>query len=296
VDIKQNPFSLYDFLGYFTPGALVLYAALLAAGHLSGEHSFTYYTDQYLAFEKGENYIPFILFAYATGHLINFLSSITVERYLVWALGYPSKYLLGLRPPGYFHIKEKKPVRVFFRAITWLTLAPATVGDLVLGKLCGFRDLYARKLDDLLIAILKARILVLVTKHAGIDNPDQFGRPIDHDFFRYAYHYALESAPAHGPKMRNYVALYGFLRALTLITILLFWVSVYHLACVDVPRGIAAGAALLCAAFGYLFFMGFAKFYTRFSLEALMAMAVTLKEAQPGAPADGSRPAGEPRR
>jgi hypothetical protein len=33
MDLKQNPFSFYDFLGYFTPGAIFLYAALVVYGH-----------------------------------------------------------------------------------------------------------------------------------------------------------------------------------------------------------------------------------------------------------------------
>lgn len=58
--LKQNPFSLYDFLGYFTPGAIFLYGCMAAIGHSHFEKSFVEYVKQYQSLDKPEFYIPFI--------------------------------------------------------------------------------------------------------------------------------------------------------------------------------------------------------------------------------------------
>ena len=97
----------------------------------------------------------------------------------------------------------------------------------------------------------------------------------DLDFFRYVYHYALENAPSHVTKMQNYVALYGFLRTIAFIAVVVFWVGVWH-AFMGLS-GIWTSVLMVAvsAVLAYLMFMAFVKFYRRFSLEALMAMAVT---------------------
>ena len=53
MNIKQNPFSFYDFLGYFTPGAIFLYGVLLITGHVSGSNIFVY-AEKYLSFKNAE--------------------------------------------------------------------------------------------------------------------------------------------------------------------------------------------------------------------------------------------------
>ena len=52
MDIKQNPFSLYDFLGYFTPGAIFLYGAFAVVGHVMPDKTPTSYITEILSFDK----------------------------------------------------------------------------------------------------------------------------------------------------------------------------------------------------------------------------------------------------
>jgi hypothetical protein len=286
MELKQNPFSLYDFLGYFTPGAIFLYCILLALGHLETKGFSLAYVNTYLSFEKAEIYIPFILAAYLSGHFLSFLSSITIERFSLWAHGYPSKYLLGITHKGYFSATDHEFLRVVIRLLVFLILAPISLLDLLLGRVIGMRELYAKKLDPLLIEVLRKRIEALIEKHAGIKNKEKYGAARDTDFFRYAYHYALENAPSHITKMQNYVALYGFLRTLTLIVLITFWVVVWHVLNGAFATPNAIWTMFIVGVIAYLFFMGFVKFYRRFSLEALMAMAVTYK---PEGPTTGSR-------
>ncbi len=275
--IKQNPFSFYDFLGYLIPGAVFLYGLLLIVGHLSSNETAIGFVTSRLSFDKAEIYIPFTLLAYITGHFISFLSSITIERYSIWAHGYPSKYLLGIPSKGYLYVEESKPIRLTMRFLVFLALAPISVLDWVLGKKAGMRDLYAKPLDKLLIEVLRKRIECLIDEHAQVDDRPSHGKAGQLDFFRYAYHYAVENAGNHLPKMQNYVALYGFLRTLTFIALLLFWIIVWHTIAAEMSYLASIVAIFSAAITTYLLFMGFVKFYRRFSLEALMAMAVTYR-------------------
>jgi len=275
MDPKQNPFSFYDFLGYLIPGAVFLYGTVLIIGHLSPTDTALEFVTTKLSFEKAEIYIPFVLLAYIVGHFLSFVSSITVERYSLWAHGYPSKYLLGIPSNGYLTVKDKKFLRSVMRIGVFVILAPISIFDWLLGAKAGMRDLYAKPLDSLLIEVLRRRIECLIDKHAQVADRVSHGQAEQLDFFRYAYHYAIENAPNHVPKMQNYVALYGFLRTLTLISLVLFWIVVWHVMATDTSFLAAITSILSASLLTYLLFMGFVKFFRRFSLEALMAMAVT---------------------
>jgi len=275
MDIKQNPFSFYDFLGYLIPGAIFLYGGLLIAGHLIvGETAIGFVTTK-LSFDKAEIYIPFVLLAYVVGHFLSFISSITVERYSIWAHGYPSKYLLGIPSKNYLAADKNKKLRIVMRVFVFIILAPISTLDWLFGNKAGMRDLYAKSLDNLLIEVLRRRIECLIDNHAQVEDRAAHGKAGQLDFFRYAYHYAVENAGNHVPKMQNYVALYGFLRTLTLISLLLFWIVVWHVITSGVSCLFGVLTVSIAAITTYLLFMGFVKFYRRFSLEALMAMAVT---------------------
>jgi hypothetical protein len=277
LDLKQNPFSLYDSLGYFTPGALFVYGLMAAYAHVQPGGNSLQFIATRLSFDSAEIYIPFILASYAVGHFLSFVSSITVERYSIWVFGYPSKSLLGLPNSGYWAVSEKKFQRRAMRFLVGLLLAPITFLDWLLGSCAGLRDVYVKKLDPLLISAISLKIKRLVRDHALLPDADELGKPVEHDFFRYVYHYAVENAPSHLPKMQNYVALYGFLRTLTLLAIVFFWGTVWHTTrgVFSVTEAIVLLPSTLVVT--YVLYMGFIKFYRRFSLEALMAMTVTYK-------------------
>lgn len=274
MDIKPNPFSLYDFLGYLTPGAMLLYGILLIMGHADANTTATIFVSDRLSFSHLEVYIPFILAAYTTGHLLSFASSITVEQYSIWAIGYPSKYLIGLSHIGYFTTKDLHWQRKILRFLVAVILFPITLLDYLLGNLASMRNLYAKSLDPLLAALLKDKVLQLVRQKGEVENPIEHGTAKDHDYFRYAYHYAVENAKGHFPKMQNYVALFGFLRTVALLSVILFWVIFWHVFVHPMPSLITIELLFGAGFISFLFYLGFVKFYRRFSLEALMAVAV----------------------
>ncbi|MHB1117385.1 hypothetical protein [Sideroxydans sp.] len=275
---KQNPFSFYDFLGYLTPGAVFLYGVWLSVSH--GQQPLQGKSLDFLSqfsFEKPQIYIPLVLLAYIVGHFLSFISSITIERFSIWAHGYPSKYLLGVPKKDYFPKNEHQ--RIVLRFLIGLVLTPITIMDWLLGEKLKMRELYAKQVDKYLEEILRRKMFILTKRHIGVfPKIEKHGKASEVDLFIYAYHFAVENAPNHLPKMQNYVALYGFLRTLTLLSILSYWSIWWHIATdsISAKTGfiIMGVVSVIC----YLLFMAFVKFYRRFSLEALMAMAVTIED------------------
>lgn len=278
MELKQNPFSFYDFLGYFTPGALFLYSCLAAYQHAQSKPTSIGNIADSIGLEKAEAYVPFILLAYTIGHILSFISSVTIERYSLWAMGYPSKYLLGVKGSGYFSFSSNKLLRLVIRLLVFIIILPVSLMDFLIGKLLGLRELYAKPLDSMLASLIKDKIYALMKSKGGLKAPEKHGKASDTDFFHYAYHYAVEHAPNHLPKMQNYVALYGFLRTLTLLSVLLFWAMTWHAIEQRISLLTSCITLLSLSALCYLLFMAFVKFYRRFSLEALMAASVAYQE------------------
>jgi len=277
MELKQNPFSFYDFLGYLTPGSIFLYGVLAGYAHVHANGSPYDFIVTNLSFEKAEIYIPFIFFAYIIGHILSFLSSVLVEKYSIWSDGYPSKYLLNISHKRYFDVDEPKCLRGIIRGGFALILLPILIFDVFIGRYLKFRELYAKPLDSLLISIIRKKLLALMIEHGGLKVPPRDAKSSNTDFFRYVYHYAVENAPNHLPKMQNYVALYGFLRTLTLLSVILFWAMVWHVCTLNLLLYQAILSITIPAIVSYVLYMSFVKFYRRFSLEALMALAVTYK-------------------
>ena len=159
--IKQNPFSLYDFLGYFVPGALVIYLYLFV--NYIKTNSVTFKISEFLACTsdlKLEQFLFFVIISYAVGHLINFISSITVEKYANWKYDYPSKYLLGFEKNKYW----TKGIGNLWRILLPILLFPTTIFDLILGGIFKFKNFYTRKLDQFLVEVIKEKGITLVNK------------------------------------------------------------------------------------------------------------------------------------
>lgn len=262
MELKQNPFSLYDFLGYFTPGAIFLYGCMAIFAHTQPNINVL----DFITFDRAEIYIPFVLLSYTAGHLLSFISSIFVEKYSEWTIGYPSKYLLGFKADGYFSVNK------FIRFLVALLLAPISIFEWLLNATIKYRSTYAKPLDVLLQNIIRSKGNALIIDHSGQNSQPEGYSAATANFFLFIYHYVVEKAPNHFPKMQNYVALYGFLRTLTFISILFFWSLIFHV--VDGYFSIKLGGILLLlsAILCMVFYLAFVKFHRRFSLEVLMAL------------------------
>lgn len=257
----QNPFSFYDFLGYFVPGAIFIFG-LDQMQIWMGDSVF------FAANAPTGHYVKFLLLAYLIGHLLSFLSSVTVEKYAVWLLGYPSRYLLKLGHGGYFSADEAIGRRGFWRVMTWLFLLPITLPDLILGKFLYGWATFSKPMDDQLVGLVKEKSHELVQSQFD-QKKLQTGRE-EVDFFRLIYHYVSEKSPTHYAKLQNYVALYGFCRTICFVAVLLFWIFVWLMMDQEIRRGDEWLPLLPIIA--YLMYGAFNKFFRKFSMEAMMAL------------------------
>jgi hypothetical protein len=273
MEIKQNPFSFYDFLGYLVPGSLFVYLLISIASHSAIKDSPLLKFINLSELKGVELYIPLILLAYTSGHFINFLSAMTVEKHLNWMYGFPSKTLLGIYQDGYFTSGEDSKKKNSVRAIIAILLLPISAVDFFVNNALGIKSLINKELDPMIKTILKQKIVSILSISAGLESPPQ--EPVrETNYFLFIYHYALENSKNHAPKMQNYVALFGLMRTLTFYFVILFWVATWHL--IYSNAGIIVASAILASLvfISYTFYLSFIKFYRRFTLEALMASAV----------------------
>lgn len=212
-----------------------------------------------------------MLASYAIGHLLSFISSVLVEKYSEWVTGYPSKYLMGYPPEAYFSGNK------FIRFMVAAFLAPVSITELFLNIVLNYRKTYAKSLDRLLIKIIKAKMQRLLEEKSGLTKLPGDAKAHNTDFFRFAYHFAVENASNHYPKMQNYVAIYGFLRTMTLISVAFFWGAIWHIFTDTFRLWEALLTLIAICLLSFTFYMAFVKFWRRFSLEALMAIAATFE-------------------
>lgn len=291
--IKQNPFSVYDFLGYLVPGALLIYIFLLVVNvkeAINKAANKQLIINKASTFDEGildavsnhfnnvnlDNLLIFIIIAYSIGHLLSFASSISIEKYSNWKYGYPTLYILGNQNVSYFSCPAKK----YWKANLWkfvmlIFILPIFLLDLILGSLFGLHVFYAKKLDPELINYILRKVKLLLSK---LDLPYRFDSDKfpEFDFHRIVTHYVFENSKQHQARMSNYVALYGFLRNLALIFNILTWYLLYRLI---LWNGLFYSESdiyllIIFSLVSYLSFMAFMKFYRRYTLEAFMLLVV----------------------
>lgn len=103
-------------------------------------------------------------------------------------------------------------------------------------------------------------------------------RDSDADVHRIIMHYNYEHYTNHVRKYDNYIALYGFLRSLSLLCSTIFiFLFIAELRTIDLNamidwKAIFILSVLFCVT--YLYYLGFIKFYRRYTLENLMSILV----------------------
>ena len=246
--MNKNPFSFYDFLGYLFPGiiilALTVFAVALAKESAPIEEYFQInkFVDVFQdkqGLKWWETTILTIILAYVAGHIFSYLSSVMVEYLPNRLFGYPSHYLLhaeNINPKMLFQryfVLDRNPGRLLWRIIVVFALFPL-IPLLFLGK------------------YLKA------------------------DYHRIVMHYVYLNIPNCQRKADNYVAIYGFLRTMTLIACIYFdYFFYWQVFTLNIHAGVNWNAVLILLLMGILcdvLFMGFVKFYRRFTLENYMAL------------------------
>lgn len=280
--MNQNPFSLYDFLGYLIPGGFFI--LLMYFCGLTLDLDIVIDLTELL---RGQsqifgilNYGSIVIISYIAGHFISITSAFFIEKYMNKELQYPSEYLFDklsddkknvLTPSSDKQNEDTK--RKIKYCIIKVMLLPIIPWDYATQKLC-----YSQSLPFQLANTTWLMIKEGYEKKFRIDDKLLNIRTGLHDdLFRLAYHYVYEFSNQHQTKIQNYVALYGFCRNICLVFVITFWISFLTL----IYRAIKGGAVsyisistLLSFFLIYVFYVGFVKFYRRYTLEVLMAFAV----------------------
>lgn len=297
--MKQNPFSLYDFLGYLIPGSTLIYVYLIIEKWSNNKTDFSFEKAlSSLSESDFQNILFFVIIAYSLGHLISFVSSITVEKYGNWRYGYPSKTVIGYKKKSYWvmksepttsltdkylyevdtneHSRRKKNVGRF---ILIVFILPLFLIEYLVGIKLNFKNFYSKGLDAYLMEIIKKKTICLI--NSINNNPNgliEESKLKSIDFNRVVHHYAFENSKEHQFRMVNYVALYGFLRNLVLTFILAFWFYfIISLKTIDFDLYInwkMIGWNFLIMIMSFISFMAYMKFYRRYTLEGLMLIVV----------------------
>lgn len=161
--MKQNPFSLYDFLGYFIPGASLIYLVYIIGLFKSNECLDLNLILNSLPTINTSGILLFLIIAYVLGHLMSYISSISVEIYANWKYGYPSRYLLNFPATSYWK-GAKSFHSIFWRIFLLLFLLPTVIPDSILGRVFGFKIFYHKRLDSVLVKLIIFKANVLMTK------------------------------------------------------------------------------------------------------------------------------------
>ena len=272
--MKQNPFSLYDFMGYFIPGATSIYLIQIVNVIKNSDSIDLAKILTSFPTIRTEGILIFLILSYVLGHLISYLSSITIEKYAIWKYGYPSKYLLDINENSYW-TGAKKFHSIFWRISLLILLLPTVTLDFILGKYFGFKNFYSNKLDPMLAKLIRLKLNRLLIK-LGMTQKNGFnkGEGNENDFNRIVLHYTYENSKSHQSKLTNYVSIYGFLRTFTLIVNSLFWYFMFHTYLWGDFNSKSILIVMGISIISYIFFMSFMKFYRRYTLEGLMILAV----------------------
>lgn len=254
---EKNPFSLYDFLGYFFPGCLALFIIFTICKTNESYCDFvpSDYVNTFMDFLRGTDkldilkiLLPFIVVAYVLGHLISYLSSLIVEYFTTRTFGYPSAFLLhkinGKSRDKFWKDWSTEYNRFECNRFKCLRERPINVFRFFLANRFDVK-MYMRMIIFLLLLPVTTLILYgwpvskplvnFITRPqdsytvncieknlyalASKINIDKppINLDLDFDYHRIVMHYVYLHYPACQKKADNYVALYGFLRCTTLI-------------------------------------------------------------------------------
>lgn len=284
--MNKNPFSIYDFLGYLFPGAF----ALIVVKFLDyTDNPFCPYCflesirDLAQSNDKLTDTVFFILLSYILGHAIAFASTLTVEQFANWRYGYPSSFILGIstqyfkKPiyPANTSLWGKAKVFVLYylaRLLVAFSVWPISLFSILIGQLFNVRKFYIKETDEYTKKEILKRIQRLANK-LGIEGiSEDMINEKKLNYHRFITFYEYEKSEKHGVKMDNYVALYDFMRSVTMVLVCYTWYVVIKLV---IYWGIEVDSliyVIVAALSTYFFFMAYMKFYRRYTEESFYTL------------------------
>lgn len=269
--VEQNPFSLYDFLGYFVPGSILACSFYYFLNFNNYDNLSTYIIAT--KFGGLDSYFPFIILSYALGQAQSFLSSYTIERFCIWHYSYPFRFLMGYSHDGYLNKKKHSFFTKVKRIVMFILLFPISIWDIFIDVIFKVKYLQNRKFSNEIKDLLSIRFKILVNSISDSKLEIDISKQ---DNFLLIYHYTLEQSKNHLSKFNNYVALYGFSRSMSFIFVLNFWTLIVYQ--VFINKNFSHQTIFITfslSLFSYIFYLSYCKFLRRFSLEVIMAFITT---------------------
>ncbi|MBC8792732.1 MAG: hypothetical protein C6Y20_14105 [Tagaea sp. CACIAM 22H2] len=274
--VEKLPVTAYDIVSYFAPGALLI----LYCGY--GFHAKP--LSQLATIEELNTMVfltlvfLFVVASYVIGHAIALLAAFTLERLSLGFTDYPSKYLADDEAafqyaPGKWGKSvcdyvcrnlKKKRFDVFFWLIGLLCL-PFSILLLAITvfRLWGY---LIKSEEKTTIELLDERFYARFKK-------DRKAEGLSRRWFVLIEYYVFYRSERGAQRMYNYLNLYGFCRNAAMsfyagtILLIISWMWVGP----SVHKGLFIVLSLVCA---LMLFLGFIKFFRRYSHEAIIAFVV----------------------
>ena len=300
--MNKNPFSIYDFMGYLFPGMMcyIIIAYCFRMGldmaeitNMDNLRNLVKESQMEFNLEKS---VVIIVIGYILGHIVSYLSSVTIELFSQKVFGYPSEYLLKrgrcknwwemlraffaseAHSSNRFWTWVKTVLRFVMKVFIALLLFPISFSTFTFAYFFDINGWIVRPLDDYLKNTLKVKEFRLANR-LGINHPDVNQ---ECDYHRIVMHYVYLNIPNSQRKTDNYIALYGFLRSISFVFSATFFAfGTYALTTIDVSAPFDKDLMVVLSLFftlSYICFLGFVKFYRRFTLENYMAMLTAMPD------------------
>lgn len=289
MESKAPQFSAYDILGYLVPGLfLMLFIDISMVYHFQvDKFDYTSILKRYSQIPIGAA-IPLLLISYFAGHIISFVSAMTIERHAKWLYGNPMKILLikwAWKRIGYLQTGGKNKIfSKMLRIAVSIFLMPIFLYEYPLYKFDILKNYIKPMSNDLrrtaLLAVfsLAKRYKVMINKYTYFSS----------EFEQLSINFTSEKAPSHLFTLRNYIVLYGFMRSMTLVLIIASWSCIVHFGllnikisnCMIVPLLQLITITLLTGFFCSISYGCFLKFWLRYHREALLGMTTVLLEQE----------------
>ena len=226
--MEKNPFSFYDFLGYLFPGMLTLLIVihityLKEPSSISDYFSIAGFMHTFkneLSIEWWKSTLILIILSYICGQIIAYLSSVTIEYFANKLYKYPSYYLLHDEDRSFdYYLNTYFWDGIYFGNFIWRIILffiafPVTLFILLLGAPLKINKFITHPLDAYIRDSIQTKLFNLSQK-LNLARPEINS---DNDYHRIVMHYVYLNIPNCQRKTDNYIALYGFLRAICLIS------------------------------------------------------------------------------
>ena len=228
--------------------------------------------------------IILIIVAYIAGHIVSYLSSITIKKFAIWCYRNPSQYLLAGNNTivkGCYFVNDTYSVlsnedfctfKILYRILMAIFLIPITLYTFIVNCL-GFYKYFIRPLDDIYIKTFNNKKEILEKKLFIVKESDSENR--DYDFRSLIKYYEYNKQTVYRDKLNYFLASYGFLRSISFVFIILFW-SCFYLyffagwRCEFICSEILV--FVLIPFISYVCFVAYLKFYRRYTVEVFMLL------------------------